>query len=153
MRSWIKSTFFFVFPSFLGRHFSYMGDVTEDRRLIIVCLIFWKKMKCRTHSTVFWSNMRQTIMSRRSSVTSPIYEKCRPRNDLKTKKNVDLIQDLTKTFIYVYRKPPRSFKNHKPSSHGPKNQNVDLTPRTTVPSLHTEIMPKIQILVMLRGNY
>ena len=38
-------------------------------------------------------------MSRRSSVTSPIYEKCRPRNDGKTKKNVDLIQDLTKTFI------------------------------------------------------
>ena len=43
INTWIKSTFFFVFPSFLGRHFLYMGDVTEDRRLIIVCLIFWKK--------------------------------------------------------------------------------------------------------------
>ena len=42
-------------------------------------------------------------MSRRSSVASPIYGKCRPRNDGKTKKNVDLIQNLTKTFIYVYR--------------------------------------------------
>ena len=61
INTWIKSTFFFVFPSFLGRHFSYRGDVTEDRRLIIVCLIFWKKMKCRTHSTVFWSNMRMQL--------------------------------------------------------------------------------------------
>ena len=51
-------------------------------------------------------------MSRRSSVASPIYEKCRPRNNGKTKKNVDLIQDLTKTFIYVYCKPPRFMKEN-----------------------------------------
>ena len=36
----------------------FLNALAEDRKLIIGCIIFLKKMKFWTHSTVFWSNMR-----------------------------------------------------------------------------------------------
>ena len=45
-------------------------------------------------------------------------------------------------------------KEHaKKSADMKKIQEMSFMWMTTVPSLHTEIMPKIQILVMLRVNY
>ena len=60
----------------------------------------------------------------------------------KNEKNVDLIQDLTKTFIYVYRKPPQK-------SHG----FMDVIQTCDTVANKPFKVGKIQILVMLRGNY
>ena len=68
-------------------------EIFPSRNILKIITEYLKKI-FRVSGTI-----RNGLMSRRSSVASPIYEKCRPRNDGKTKKNVDLIQDLTKTFI------------------------------------------------------
>ena len=44
----------------------FLNALTEDRRRIIGCMIILKKMKCRTLSTCFWSNMRMRQWSYRT---------------------------------------------------------------------------------------